>query len=582
MLARHLVLPHLLAARAAEHPDRTFLQEVDGRSATYAALHRDTLIWADAYRRQGVEAGDRVAVMLPTGIEAVSAWLGLTWLRAVDVPVNTAYVGRMLHYLLEHSGSKLLVTTAAYLDRLDDVGAGLTHLTTVVVADEDEPSGPPFRVVGRREFLAGASPAEGLEGPGPADIATVMYTSGTTGPSKGVLIPWAQLHATASASIFTGDFGPEDAYYLPFPLFHISGKGPIYTFGLVGGRVVMRPSFNTTAFWDDIERYRCTTTLLLGAMANFIHRQQPRPDDAATPLHTVVMVPLIPELDDFKQRFGVRVSTAFNMTEVSVPLHSDGWTLPNLESCGKLRPGYQVRVVDEDDEDVGPGRVGELIVRADEPWTLMAGYLDMPEATTAAWRNLWLHTGDAFRYDDEGNYYFLDRISDTIRRRGENISSAEVEVVVNEHPGVLESAAVAVPSEWGEDEVKVVVVARPGDLVAPEKLIEFPDPSPTPLHGPPLRRVGGRPPQDPHREGPQGGTPSAGHHPNHLGPRGRRLAACGVAPRPTAPSFRRRPESMFQRPDFRLRPSWSAGAQSWPYPPLPHTTQSPVTASCRE
>ena len=462
MLARELVLPHLLAARAADHPDRTFLQEVDGRSETYGGLHRYVLTWADAYRRLGVGPGDRVAVMLPTGIDAVSAWLGLAWLRALEVPVNTAYVGRMLRYLLEHSGSKLLVTTAAYLDRLDDVAAELTRLTTVVVADEDEPSGPPFRVVGRREFLAGASPAEGLEGPAPADIATVMYTSGTTGPSKGVLMPWAQLHATASASIFTGDFGPEDAYYLPFPLFHISGKGPIYTFALVGGRVVMRPSFNTAAFWDDIRRYRCTTTLLLGAMANFIHRQPPRPDDAATPLHTVVMVPLIPELDDFRRRFGVRVSTAFNMTEVSVPLHSDGWTLADLESCGKLRPGYEVRVVDEDDEDVGPGRVGELIVRADEPWTLMAGYLDMPEATTAAWRNLWLHTGDAFRYDDEGNYYFLDRISDTIRRRGENISSAEVEAVVNEHPAVLESAAVAVPSEWGEDEVKVVVVARPG------------------------------------------------------------------------------------------------------------------------
>ena len=412
--------------------------------------------------------------MLPTGIDAVSAWLGLAWLRAWEVPVNTAYVGRMLRYVLEHSRSNLLVTAAEYLEHLGDVATDLPDLQTVVVHDSDDVKGDlPFRVIGRREFLAGASPAEDLDGPGPADIATVMYTSGTTGPSKGVLVPWAQLHATASTSIFTGDFGPDDAYYLPFPLFHISGKGPVYTFALVGGRVVMRPSFNTAAFWDDIRRYRCTTTLLLGAMANFIHRQPPRPDDADTPLHTVVMVPLIPELDDFKERFGVRVSTAFNMTEISVPIHSDGWTLANLESCGRVRPGYQVRVVDTDDEDVGPGRVGELIVRADEPWTLMAGYLDMPEATTAAWRNLWLHTGDAFRYDTDGNYYFLDRIKDTIRRRGENISSAEVEVVVNEHPGVLESAAVAVPSEWGEDEVKIVVVPRPGRTVDAQELIEY-------------------------------------------------------------------------------------------------------------
>ena len=474
MLARELVLPHLLAARAGECPDRTFLEEVDGQSISYAALHRDTLTWSDAYRRLGVGPGDRVAVMLATGIDAVSAWLGLAWLRAWEVPVNTAYVGRMLHYLLAHSRSTLLVTATEYLERLGDVAADLPELRTVVVHDSnDVKTDLPFRVLGRREFLAGAAPADDLDGPGPADIATVMYTSGTTGPSKGVLVPWAQLHATAATSIFTGDFGADDAYYMPFPLFHISGKGPVYTFALVGGRVVMRPSFNTGAFWDDIARYRCTTTLLLGAMANFIARQLPGPDDAGTPLHTVVMVPLIGELEDFKERFGVRVSTAFNMTEISVPLHSDGWTLANLESCGKVRPGYEVRVVDEDDEEVGPDRVGELLVRADEPWTLMAGYLDMPEATTAAWRNLWLHTGDAFRYDTDGNYYFCDRISDTIRRRGENISSAEVEVVVNEHPSVLESAAVAVPSEWGEDEVKIVVVPRPGEGLEPAELIDF-------------------------------------------------------------------------------------------------------------
>ena len=474
MLARELVLPHLLAVRAGEHPDHTFLQEVDGRSISYADLHRDTLTWADAYRRLGVGSGDRVAVMLPTGIDAVSAWLGLSWLRAWEVPVNTGYVGRMLHYLLEHSRSTLLVTAAEYLEHLGDVAADLTHLRAVVVHDRNDVTADlPFSVIGRGEFLAGATPAEDLDGPGPADIATVMYTSGTTGPSKGVLVPWAQLHATASAGIFTGDFGADDAYYMPFPLFHISGKGPVYTFALVGGRVVMRPSFNTSAFWEDIRRYRCTTTLLLGAMANFISRQPRHPKDAETPLHTVVMVPLIGELEDFKERFGVRVSTAFNMTEISVPLHSDGWTLANLESCGRVRPGYEVRVVDEGDEDVGPDRVGELLVRADEPWTLMAGYLDMPEATTAAWRNLWLHTGDAFRYDADGNYYFCDRISDTIRRRGENISSAEVEAGVNEHPCVLESAAVAVPSEWGEDEVKIVVVPRPGASVEPRELIDF-------------------------------------------------------------------------------------------------------------
>ena len=213
MLARELVLPHLLASRAAEGADRTFLQEVDGRSISYGDLHRYTLTWADAYRRLGIEPGDRVAVMLPTGIDTVSAWLGLSWLRAWEVPVNTGYVGRMLRYLLEHSRSKLLVTAADYLERLGDVVGGLTHLETIVVHDRnDVTSDLPFRLIGRSDFLAGAAPATDLDGPGPADIATVMYTSGTTGPSKGVLVPWAQLHATASTSIFTGVFGADDAY----------------------------------------------------------------------------------------------------------------------------------------------------------------------------------------------------------------------------------------------------------------------------------------------------------------------------------------------------------------------------------
>lgn len=198
MLARELVLPHLLAARAAECPDRMFLEEVDGRSITYGGLHSYVLHWADAYRRLGVGPGDRVAVMLSTGIDAVSAWLGLSWLRAWEVPVNTGYVGRMLHYLLEHSRSKLLVTAADSLERLGDVAADLSQLETVVVHDRnDVTSDLPFRVVGRNDFLSGAAPAEDLAGPGPADIATVMYTSGTTGPSTGGLLwKWVAVEGT--------------------------------------------------------------------------------------------------------------------------------------------------------------------------------------------------------------------------------------------------------------------------------------------------------------------------------------------------------------------------------------------------
>jgi crotonobetaine/carnitine-CoA ligase len=242
---------------------------------------------------------------------------------------------------------------------------------------------------------------------------------------------------------------------------------------LLGSTVVIREAFDTQVFWSEVERYRCTTTLLLGAMANFIHRQPARPDDADTPLRSVIMVPLIPELDAFKERFGVRVCTTFNMTEVSAPIASCGWDPANTQTCGRPRPGYECRIADERDQPLPPGKVGELLVRTDEPWKLMAGYWGKPEETARALRNQWVHTGDGFTRDEDGNFYFVDRLKDSIRRRGENISSIEVEADVNQHPAVLESAAIAVPSEWGEDEVKVAVVLKEGETLRPEELVEF-------------------------------------------------------------------------------------------------------------
>jgi crotonobetaine/carnitine-CoA ligase len=207
--------------------------------------------------------------------------------------------------------------------------------------------------------------------------------------------------------------------------------------------------------------------------------QPEQPDDADTPLRHVMMGPVVPEVDEFRRRFGVEVGTGYGMTEIGAVFASDGLQLANVQSCGKLREGwagYEVRVVDEHDQPLGPNQVGELIVRTREPWVLNRGYYGMPEATAEAFRNAWFHTGDGFRYDDDGNFYFVDRIKDAIRRRGENISSFEVEALVNQHPDVVETAAVAVPSEYLEDEVKVCVVRREGVELTHGQLIEFLEP----------------------------------------------------------------------------------------------------------
>ena len=254
------------------------------------------------------------------------------------------------------------------------------------------------------------------------------------------------------------------------PMFHV---GLSQMFGLVllsGATMAIREKFSVSNFWPDVRRYGVTTTILLSTMPNFLMSRPPEAGDRDHPLRKVIVVPLPADLDGFRVRFGVAVGTWFNMTEVSVPLCSDGFTLVNGTSAGRPRPGVTARIVDDFDRPLPPGAAGELVVRADQPWEFALGYWNNPAKTVESWRNLWFHTGDCFRTDAEGNFYFVDRLKDTIRRRGENVSSFEVEREIDTHPAVLESAAVAVPSDLGEDEIMVVAGLKPGATLTPPDL----------------------------------------------------------------------------------------------------------------
>ena len=474
MIDRDQLLPRILRRRGQEEPDRVFIQQVEGdRTLTYGQAHREGLRWAHAFKRLALERTQTVISMLPVGFDAVHCWVGLNWLVGWEVPVNTGYQGMMLAYTLQNSNARIAVISERYLDRfaaLDPTELG--RIDTVIVPDATGPL-PDLGVhmMTGDEFLAGLDdPADEFEGPEPWDVTEIFYTSGTTGPSKGVLYTHAQQHATINA--FANDWTSDDCYYCPFPMYHVSGKMFVYAFALRGMRGVFREYFKTDEFWSDVKRYGCTSTLLLGAMANFVYRQPEHPDEINSPLDKVLMVPLIPELDQFNKRFGTRVHTVFNMTEISSPIKAGFDDTPNMPvtACGRVRPGYECRVVDEHDIEVPRGKLGELIVRSDEPWVMNAGYFNMPEKTAEAWRNGWFHTGDGFVHDTDGWFHFVDRQKDAIRRRGENISSMEVESHVNTHPAVLETAAIAVPSEWGEDEVKIVVVLKPGEGVSAPNL----------------------------------------------------------------------------------------------------------------
>jgi crotonobetaine/carnitine-CoA ligase len=462
-------LPWAIAGWAEREPNRPFLRDVGGDARTYGELHEGALRWADAFRRAGIAPGDNVPAMVRQSMQAQEQWLGLGWLRAVQAGVNTDFRGSSLRYVLADSEARRMICATEFLDRVAEVAPSLDRLELVIVADGDAPDDFPVATVSARD-LWGASTPEERPAPERHDICCISYTSGTTGASKGVLVPWGRLwpnHAWI-------DVGPDDVFYCAFPMFHMSGMLPLAWTGFPGGQVVLRESFKTRLFWDDVRTYGCTVTPLIPAMMNWLLDQPERDDDLDNPLRIVAQAPVIPRVDQFKARFGVQVRTVFGNTEIGTPLYAGPDVTADPESHWKsVTPGYDVRVVDEHDYEVGPGVVGELIVRTTEPWRMMVGYFGMPDKTAEAWRNGWFHTGDGLVRDEQGRYNFVDRIKDSMRRRGENISSMEVEAYVNEHPAVAETAAIGVPSEHGEDEVKVCVVLHAGEAVAHAELHEF-------------------------------------------------------------------------------------------------------------
>lgn len=255
------------------------------------------------------------------------------------------------------------------------------------------------------------------------------------------------------------------------PFFHIGGTFIAMMCLCQGGSVAVVDSFKTDTFWQTVRRMEVTVVFLLGAMATFLLKSPPLKDEKEHRLRMVFIVPLGQSGPEFSTRFGVDVYTLFNMTETSTPLISN-LNPTKFNTCGRVRDGVEVRLVDAHDCEVPIGSIGEMMVRSDRPWSMNHGYLNNPQATADAWRNGWFHTGDVFYKDEDGDYFFVDRMKDAIRRRGENISSYEIEVEVLSHPAVREAAAIGVPSEYTEDEVMIVVAPVADCVLDPVALIE--------------------------------------------------------------------------------------------------------------
>jgi len=464
------VLKALLDTRAARHSQRRLALFEDGSTWTYGECLADVRAAAAGLQRLGVRKGDRVLAWLPTGRPMVLTWFAANYLGAVFVPLNTAYRGEVLTHVVNAAEAAVMVAHHALVPRLD--GLPLRHLKTVISVGAEPPAAQAhLALLGEDSLRGDAGTLDDSAVIEHWDIQSIIYTSGTTGASKGVLSPYLQLYTTAM--VVYGYLRDGESILVNLPMFHVGGTSSTFAALIRAGSIHLVDGFSTGKFWDQVRTGGCVTTCgLIGVMSAFLAKAEPRPDDADNPLRCLTMFPIEDFTVRFAQRFGFDYVTGFNMTEVSAPLIT-GLNTRAFGACGRPRSGVQVRLVDDHDIEVPRGTVGQMIVRSDSPWTMNAGYNGQPEATAAVWRNGWFHTGDLFRQDDAGDFFFVDRVKDTIRRRGENISSFEVEHAVGQFPEVDEVVAIGVASEIAEQEVMVVVKPKPGREVDPKALTEF-------------------------------------------------------------------------------------------------------------
>lgn len=470
------VIAELLEKQAGERADQIYAEFPD-RTWTFAETAEHAWRFANGLIREGLVPGDHVSVWSPTSPELLQAWFGINAAGGVYAPINLAARGSFLQHAINLVSPRALVVHASLLERL--AGLELPTLELLVVTGEMPADVDlPWRAVPFAQIPEGAGAERPVldEPREPWDDFAVVYTSGTTGPSKGVRLPYAS-HLLYSRSFVWNDIGEDDRYMLTLPLFHVSGTSVVWAMLERGGRVIFTGPFHPKTFWEDVHRYKATATAVMHGMISFLLAQPETDRDADNPLKFVYMGPLS-RVQEFKKRFGVSLYTAFGMTETPCPLRS-GLDPTNEQSVGgPFNPDFDVRIVDEHDIPLPDGTPGELVLRHRLPWMVNSGYIGMPEATAEAWRNGWFHTGDRLVVDEHGDFVFVDRVKDAIRRRGENISSYEVEVEVLSHEAVDQVAAVGITNpdvdeEASEQEVKVVVVPVQDRTVDPLELIEY-------------------------------------------------------------------------------------------------------------
>jgi len=462
-------------ARAVDTcPDRTFL-DFSGTTYSYAQVWNLALRRAAGLAALGVDTGNTVVCILDNNVDAIVTWFAVNFLGAIWVPVNTALKGEYLRHQVDDAAAAVVVTESDYAQRVLDIADGIPAVTHLVVRGT-----PPISARFTVLDLDAVTPSTGLTAPvevAPRDLAMLIYTSGTTGPSKGCMISHNYVCNVAKNTAAMRN--PEFTLWTPLPLFHLNAVGTsVLATAVNKSTVAIAPRFSLSGFWPEIKRSGARQVSILGVMITLIANMPDTPEmkECYGQIEHVGGAPWTPELIQiWKERFGVRSAgnSVFGLTEASfITSNPQGLEAP-LGASGRRNDDFDVRLVDDDDNEVPVGQPGEIIVRPRKPHIMFEGYWRRPAETMAVMRNLWFHTGDIGRFDENGWFWFVDRKKDYLRRRGENISSYELERTFRSHPDVADVAVHAVPSAVTEDDVKVTAVLREGANLTEEELCRW-------------------------------------------------------------------------------------------------------------
>jgi crotonobetaine/carnitine-CoA ligase len=458
-------LPQFLLQKIEKTPDKAYLQ-FEQQRITYEELYSRIVKTASGFYEMGIRREDKVCIMLNNSPEYLDVWFGLSFLGAILVPLNIHLKGDGLRYILTHSDCKVIVAEEEYVHRIIQCLETLPKDLKIIIRGKIESVLKNLEtkniVKGSLEQLISNSSTQLPDlSVSPNDINCILYTSGTTGAPKGVMLSHAAyVNSAQSFASRMVNVQPDDILFTTLPLFHINAQAHT-TLGAISANatIALSKKFSASRFWDEIRAHGATIFNSLGSMIPILIKQPEREDDRNNPARVTACAATPKEFwRTFEERFGVKIIEGYGLTETAGFCISNPIEFTRIPSIGKEFPYIKTKIVDENDNPVKTGEIGELLIKPLVEHSIMEGYYKMPEKTAETMKDGWFHTGDRVYEDEDGYLYFSDRLKQCIRRRGENISSWEIEKVVNQHPKVLESAAVGVPSEFGEEDVKIYFI----------------------------------------------------------------------------------------------------------------------------